>query len=247
MTFLDIYINGIIRTAELGGVWYIVGLFFIVISGYLLGSINSAIIISKVKHGDDIRNFGSGNAGMTNVLRTYGKGDAVLTLLGDMLKIAIAVILARVLCGEEGAYLAGLFGVVGHILPIYYKFRGGKGVVAAATSILIIDWQIFLLLLGLFVIIVAISRYVSLGSIVCGLAYPALVQAKAVFIAQRPATPIMLLFALFIGIMLLVTHRENLKRIMNKKENKISFSKKEKEMKKYLEPDGTIKYDNKGK
>lgn len=249
MTLMDILINGIIRTTELGGVWYIGGLFFIVVSAYLLGSINSAIIISKAKHGDDIRNHGSGNAGMTNILRTYGKTDAVLTLIGDMLKIAVAVFIARLLCGEEGAYLAGLFGVVGHILPIYYKFRGGKGVVATATAILIIDWQIFLLLLGLFVIIVAISRYVSLGSVVCGISYPALVQAKILFVSkgEMPPTPIMLLFALFVGVLLLVTHRENLKRIMNKKENKISFSKKEKETKKFIEPVGSIKFDGKDK
>ena len=233
MDFMKIYVDGIIRTNELGGIWYMGGLLIIIITAYLLGSINSAIIISRVKHNDDIRNHGSGNAGMTNVLRTYGKGDAVLTLLGDMLKIAIAVFIARMLCGEEGAYLAGLFGIVGHILPIYYKFKGGKGVIAAATTILIIDWQIFLLLFGLFVIVVAISRYVSLGSVICGIAYPALVQTKIIFVSggEMLPTPIMMLFALFVGLMLIITHRENIKRIMSRKENKISFSKKEKETK----------------
>ena len=189
MDFMKIYVDGIIRTNELGGIWYMGGLLIIIITAYLLGSINSAIIISRVKHNDDIRNHGSGNAGMTNVLRTYGKGDAVLTLLGDMLKIAIAVFIARMLCGEEGAYLAGLFGIVGHILPIYYKFKGGKGVIAAATTILIIDWQIFLLLFGLFVIVVAISRYVSLGSVICGIAYPALVQTKIIFVSGGEMLP----------------------------------------------------------
>ena len=249
MDFMKIYVDGIIRTNELGGIWYMGGLLIIIITAYLLGSINSAIIISRVKHNDDIRNHGSGNAGMTNVLRTYGKGDAVLTLLGDMLKIAIAVFIARMLCGEEGAYLAGLFGIVGHILPIYYKFKGGKGVIAAATTILIIDWQIFLLLFGLFVIVVAISRYVSLGSVICGIAYPALVQTKIIFVSggEMLPTPIMMLFALFVGLMLIITHRENIKRIMSRKENKISFSKKEKETKKYLEPEGTIKYNSKDK
>ena len=249
MNINDIYINGWIVSAKIGGLWYFAGLFAIMVIAYLLGSINSAIIISKVKHNDDIRKHGSGNAGMTNVLRTYGKIDAVLTLLGDMLKIVIAVVIARFLCGEEGAYLAGLFGVIGHILPIYYGFKGGKGVVAAATTILIIDWQIFLVLFALFALIVAIWRYVSLGSVICGIVYPALVNYKILIITENtaPPTPIMLLFPLFIAIMLIYTHRTNIKRIMNKTENKIIFGKKNRENKKYLEPDGTIKYTGKEK
>ncbi|MDD2269511.1 MAG: glycerol-3-phosphate 1-O-acyltransferase PlsY [Eubacteriales bacterium] len=249
MGFNDIYINGWIISSKIGGLWYFAGLLVVVVIAYLLGSINSAIIISKVKYKDDIRKHGSGNAGMTNILRTYGKKDAVLTLLGDMLKIAVAVFIARLLCGEEGAYLAGLFGVIGHIFPIYYKFRGGKGVVASATTILTIDWQIFLVLLGLFVIIVAIWRYVSLASVVSGIVYPALVNLKVLVMTNHtaPPTPIMLLFPLFVAIMLIVTHRENIKRIMNRTENKIIFGKKNRENKKYLEPEGTIKYDGKDK
>ena len=106
-----------------------------------------------------------------------------------------------------------------------------------------------LLFFCIFVIVVAISRYVSLGSVICGIAYPALVQTKIIFVSggEMLPTPIMMLFALFVGLMLIITHRENIKRIMSRKENKISFSKKEKETKKYLEPEGTIKYNSKDK
>ena len=150
------------------------------------------------------------------------------------------------LFGKEGAYLASLLSIIGHIAPAYYKFKGGKGVIATATTILIIDWQIFLILLALFVIIVAISRYISLGSIVCGLVYPGLVYYKTIytFIGQPPSV-IMLIFPMFVGIMLLFTHRENIKRIMNKKENKFTLRKKDADLKKYMEPDDSLKFTDK--
>ena len=117
------------------------------IASYLLGSINSAIIISKAFYGEDIRNHGSGNAGLTNMLRTYSKGAAGLTLLGDMLKTTIAVLITAFLLGfnyKNGislspyCYMAGLAAVIGHIFPIYYGFKGGKGVLATATMALIV-------------------------------------------------------------------------------------------------------------
>ncbi|MBR5817153.1 MAG: glycerol-3-phosphate acyltransferase, partial [Clostridia bacterium] len=109
----------------------------VIVSSYLLGSVNTAIVVSKTLYRDDIRKHGSGNAGLTNMLRTYGKGAAGLTLLGDLLKTAIAVLIAAVFWGFNYVggistslgfcYIAGLFAVVGHIFPIYYKFKGGKG------------------------------------------------------------------------------------------------------------------------
>ena len=116
-------------------------------SGYLLGSINPSIIFSRLLHHDDIRNHGSGNAGMTNVLRTYGKKSAFLTLAGDTLKTALAVFVGGLCFGfgyvggiatGEAPYIAGLFAVVGHIYPAYYKLKGGKGVLVTATMALIL-------------------------------------------------------------------------------------------------------------
>ena len=114
-----------------------------IVSAYLLGSLNSAIIISRVLYKDDIRRYGSGNAGLTNMLRTYGLKAAGLTLLGDVMKNVIAIFIAAILFGfnyvggisaHDGfCYVAGLFAILGHIFPVYYKFKGGKGVLSVAT------------------------------------------------------------------------------------------------------------------
>ena len=154
---------------------------------YLLGSINTAIVISKVFYHDDIRKYGSGNAGLTNMLRTYGKGAAGLTLLGDMLKTALAILFTGCLFGfhymggislNDGyCYMAGLFAVVGHVFPIYYGFKGGKGVLVTATMALILTPIPFLFLLAIFIIVVALSKYVSLGSVTAAVLYPVAVNA----------------------------------------------------------------------
>lgn len=99
----------------------------LIAAGYFAGSMNFAIMISKEKYGDDIRKYGSGNAGMTNMIRVYGKKAGLLTLLGDSLKTSAVVLLGRFLAGESGAYIAGLFCVLGHIAPVWYKFKGEKG------------------------------------------------------------------------------------------------------------------------
>ena len=130
-------------------------LFVVLCASYLLGSINSAILISRVIYKDDIRTHGSGNGGMTNMLRTFGGKAALLTLAGDLGKTAIAISLAGLVFGFgyvagisicEFCYLAGLFAVLGHIFPIYYKFKGGKGVLVTSTMALILTPIPFLML-----------------------------------------------------------------------------------------------------
>ena len=158
--------------------FYITFISFILISmisAYLLGSINSAIIVSKLLYRDDIRKHGSGNPGLTNMFRTYGKGGAGLTLLGDVSKNVLAILIAGILFGfnyvggisdSDGyCYMAGLFAIVGHMFPLYYKFKGGKGVLSTATVALILAPIPFAILFALFALIVAISKYVSLGSV----------------------------------------------------------------------------------
>jgi glycerol-3-phosphate acyltransferase PlsY len=113
---------------------------------------NFALVISKLKYGDDIRKYGSGNAGMTNMMRTYGKAAAGLTLLGDALKAVVSAVIGYISLGEYGAYIAGLFCILGHMFPIYYKFKGGKGVVTVAISILMCDPLVFLILFILFIL-----------------------------------------------------------------------------------------------
>lgn len=216
-----------------------------IIAGYLLGSINSAIIISKTLYHDDIRKHGSGNAGMTNMLRTYGLSAAALTLLGDMLKTAIAIVIGSLLggfsyiggislgtlyCELPLNYLAGLFAVIGHILPIYYGFRGGKGVLCTATLALILTPIEFLILLAVFVLMVYLTKYVSVGSVSVAVLYPVAVHGhiNVIFNAKDAQNGVMALITILIAIIIVYCHRENLKRVSMGTERKISIGGKKK-------------------
>lgn len=205
---------------------------------YLLGSVNSAIIVSKVLYRDDIRKYGSGNAGMTNMLRTFGKKAAVLTLLGDVLKTVIAVFVGAFFLGFQyaksfslgfGSYLAALFCILGHVFPVYYRFKGGKGVLCTATAIAILSPITFGILLLVFAIIVGFTKYVSLGSIMCAMMYP-LFLFKSLQVATGGGTPLgyMLLISFSIAGLLVWCHRTNIGRLMRGEENKLSFKKKDK-------------------
>ncbi|MBP3370690.1 MAG: glycerol-3-phosphate 1-O-acyltransferase PlsY [Clostridia bacterium] len=190
---------------------------------YLLGSINFAIIISGRQYKQDIRQFGSKNAGMTNMMRTYGKKAAAYTLIGDALKAVVACLIGRALLGHLGAYIAGLFCIVGHIFPVFYKFKGGKGVVTTAISILMCDPFVFLALIILFVIIVAGTKYISLGSVICVMLYPLLLDSFSRFFLHQP-TPYTV-FAIIIAVLVVVKHWANIKRLLQGKESKFSFKK----------------------
>ena len=213
-----------------------------VVFSYLFGSINSAIIISKLLYHDDIRKHGSGNAGMTNMLRTYGTGAAGLTLVGDMLKSALAIIVAAVffgfnyapgaICLQDFCYVAGLCAVIGHIYPIYYGFKGGKGVLSTATVALILTPLPFLFLFVIFVIIVAISKYVSLGSVTVAMLYPVVFNGFCIVFYGRTdtgktLTPALgVLCIIIIAITIVFKHLGNLQRISDRTERKISFKRK---------------------
>ena len=200
---------------------------------YLLGSVNFALVISKAFYHDDIRKYGSGNAGMTNMLRTYGKVAAAGTLLCDMLKAVVSVLLGQLLYNAFGigGYLAGLFCVLGHIFPVFFKFKSGKGVATVAAMVLTLDPICFLILITLFVLIVATTKFVSLGSVVCCMFYPILTYKIAVsgISGWGAGFPVLISFA--VAAVVIFMHRSNIKRLMNHTENKISFSKKSKEKK----------------
>ncbi|MBQ8344809.1 MAG: glycerol-3-phosphate 1-O-acyltransferase PlsY [Clostridia bacterium] len=198
----------------------------IAIAAYLLGSINFAIIISNRQFHEDIRSFGSKNAGATNMMRTYGKKAAALTFAGDALKAAVAAIIGYAIWGQMGAYVAGLFCVLGHMFPIYYRFRGGKGVVTTAISVLMCSPFVFLCCITIFLIIAIGTKYVSLASVMSAFFYPILLyKLPAPFGAAGTAFP---LFALLIMLLIVLKHRENLVRLWQGKENKFSFGKKDK-------------------
>ena len=240
---MSIFNTGLLYEFNFTEVWqvYAAQIAFIIIAiaaSYLLGSINSAIIVSKLLYKDDIRKYGSGNAGMTNMLRTYGMGAAGLTLLGDVLKTLIAITFTALLFGfrynhgislNDGyCYMAGLFAVLGHVFPIYYGFRGGKGVLVTAAMALLLTPIPFLILISIFAIIVIISKYVSLGSVTVAILYPVVVNfyVKYVFASNPPG--IMMLCLIILAIFIVWCHRENLKRISNRTERKISIGGKKK-------------------
>ena len=207
---------------------------------YLLGQLNFAIIISKKKFGVDVRDYGSGNGGTTNMLRTFGLKAAGLTLLGDLMKTAISIVIGSVLggfsylggisvgglyCDLPLNYIAGFFAVIGHILPIYHGFKGGKGVLCTATLALILTPIEFAILLLVFIGLVAFTKYVSLGSVTVACLYPVVVYGhyKVIFPANAATNGVMMLILILLATLIVYCHRENLKRISNGTERKISI------------------------
>ena len=195
----------------------------ILIAGYLLGSINLSIILSSKYYKDDIRRHGSGNAGMTNVMRTYGKKMAIITFAGDFLKAVVASLVGRLVLGYHGAMIAGFFCFLGHIFPCYYRFKGGKGVVTATAMILMTNPVVCLILFILFVVIVAITKYISAGSVICLLVYPVLLHNIYNGFMGLPV-----LIAFVMGLLCAFAHRENLKRIFKGEERRFTFKVKDK-------------------
>ncbi len=195
---------------------------------YLLGSLNFAIIISGKQYRQDIRQFGSKNAGMTNMMRTYGKKAAGLTLLGDALKAVASCLIGYALIGQYGAYFAGLFCILGHMFPVYYRFRGGKGVVTAAITILMCNPIVFLILIIIFVIIVLATKFISLGSVVCVMLYPIIldrIERSTLLHENPPEGCPYVIFAILIMLLVVLKHRENIIRLYHGQESKFSFKK----------------------
>jgi glycerol-3-phosphate acyltransferase PlsY len=212
------------------GVFYLI-VALLVIGAYLLGSLNFAVIISRLKFGEDIRTKGSGNAGATNMSRTYGKAAGVFTLLGDVMKTVVPVLAAKLLVGDTFGYLVGLSCAVGHAFPCYYRFKGGKGVAVTAAIVLVMEPMVFLLLLVIFAVIVAATKYVSLGSVITACIMPILLN-NFVAIKYDIKGHLGIFFAILNAVLVVFLHRENIKRLYQGKENKFSFKKKEKQSKK---------------
>lgn len=228
MMFTNIWNNGFLSQlvfAKASSLYIAVGVSMIICiaAGYLLGSINASIIISGKLFKDDIRRHGSGNAGMTNVMRTYGKKMAVITFAGDFLKAVVSTLIGRAFFGYYGALLAGFFCFLGHIFPCYYRFKGGKGVVTAAAMILMTDPLVCLILFALFVLIVWLTKYISAGSVICLLLYPVILNN---LYTEFLGFPVLCAFAM--GLLCAFAHRENLKRIFKGEENKFTFKVKDK-------------------
>lgn len=202
-------------------------LFPVMLVGYFCGCLNGAIMASKLFYREDVREHGSGNAGLTNFYRTYGAKHALLVILCDMGKAVAAAgfaVLYLRLMGAPAAdgldvyakYFAGLFCLLGHMFPVTEHFKGGKGILCCATLLLCLDWRIALPAWGLFVVIVLLTRYVSLGSICAAISFP--ITTHLAFADLYPDVISLLMAALVIW-----AHRENIKRLLRGTENKFHF------------------------
>lgn len=220
-------------------------IFLTALVAYLLGSVNSSILITRLfGQKTDIRQMGSGNAGATNVLRSVGRLAAALTFVCDFLKCVLAVVAGRAIFSyffqipaidpmvieQTGAYIAGIVCILGHIYPLYFGFRGGKGVVTSIAMIMIIDWRVSLIVWAAFFIAVICSKMVSLGSL-CGAGiYPFATFFLTYFYDYHSSATVPLSYVVvatissfIIGCIIFVKHRANIKRILDGTEKKISL------------------------
>lgn len=222
----------------------IISFFAVILIGYLLGSLNFGVIISKVFYNDDVRKHGSKGAGMTNMLRTYGKIPAAATFLGDGLKAVLAVYIGALFLGRHntvfvregvayigyaGMYVGGLASIIGHAFPVYYGFKGGKSVAATFFMVLCTEPFIALICLAIFIIIVAGTKFVSLGSIMSVVVYPLILNRMTGYGMHN-------VIAIFIMLLVVYLHKANITRLVNGVENKINLKSRKK--------DNTNKTDN---
>lgn len=198
---------------------------------YILGSLNFAIICSRLFRGEDVREHGSGGAGLTNYARNYGAGKSfIIVIIGDMGKCLLAVWLTRYLfrdslvndvnVAELMKYLAGLFVLIGHIYPVFFGFKGGKGVLSTGALMLAFDWRVFLIAVSVFLLVSIATRFVSLGSLI-----GVFTLIPLVFIFHRTDSLVWVytLSTGLIWVVVLIAHRANIKRLFNGTETKFSL------------------------
>ena len=190
--------------------------------GYLLGNISSGVLIGKAFGVKDIRKVGSGNAGTTNVLRNLGWLPSVLTLICDCLKGFVACLVGRRLGGDLGMMIGGLASILGHDFPVFFGFKGGKGIATSLGVILSMNPLLALALLIVQIIAVALTRYMSVASLITTVAFPIL---TALLFRRHESYLIFVLFAIAMSALSLFGHRGNIKRLLNGEENKLDFKK----------------------
>ena len=203
------------------------------IIAYLIGSINFSVLISKKMAGFDVREKGSGNAGTTNMLRSFGKKAAEITLICDILKGVISIVIAIIvgniaknLDRELLLQIAGIAVVLGHTFPIFFGFKGGKGVATSLGVLLISNWQIGLICLVFAVVLMALTRMVSLGSCAAAVLFPVLtlfINQHYTVLTDGKSGRVYFVYSVILAIIVLYNHRSNIKRILNGTENKLSF------------------------
>lgn len=202
----------------------------IAIIAYAIGSINFSVIISRKYAGFDVREKGSGNAGTTNMLRSVGKKAAAITLICDILKgvisILIAVIIGNIVKNADKALLvqiAGIAVVLGHTFPIFFDFKGGKGVATSLGVLLMTNWQIGLICLVFAIVIMACTKMVSMGSVGAAILFPILTLFISNHFIVGASGFKYFFYSIILAGLVAFNHRENIKRILNGTENKLSF------------------------
>jgi len=193
------------------------------IAAYLLGSVNMGILLSQILMRRDVRKGGSGNAGATNMARTFGMGMGVATFVGDTLKTVASMLLGFYLGGETGRAIAGMGCLLGHCFPLFFGFRGGKGVSVAAAIALVLDWKLFLVLIAVFFFVFfVINRTVSLCSIICAVAFPI-----CIFAMGLNTVPAVTVLGFFATALVIFMHRSNIQRLLNHTEPKFHAKRRE--------------------
>ena len=205
----------------------------VAVIAYLIGSVNFSILISKKMAGFDVREKGSGNAGTTNMLRSIGKKAAAITLICDILKgvisIAIAIIVGNIVKNIDKELLlqiAGIAVVLGHTFPIFFGFKGGKGVATSLGVLLMSNWQIGLICLVFAIVLMALTRMVSLGSCAAAVLFPVLtlfINQHYTVLTDGKNGRVYFVYSVILAIIVLYNHRSNIKRILSGTENKLSF------------------------
>ena len=205
------------------------------IIAYCIGSINFSVILSKKMAGFDVREKGSGNAGSTNMLRSVGKKAAALTLICDILKgiisIIIAIIIGNIVSDSNKELLlqiAGIAVVIGHTFPIFFQFKGGKGVATSLGILLMSNWKIGLICLVFALVLMILTKMVSLGSCAAAVLYPVLtlfINDSYTVLTKGKSGSTYFIYSIILAVIVLYNHRTNIKRLLNGTENKISFKK----------------------
>lgn len=203
----------------------------VAIIAYLMGSVNFSILISKKMAGFDVREKGSGNAGTTNMLRSVGKKAAAITLICDILKgvvsIVIAIIVGNIVKNLDRELLlqiAGIAVVIGHTFPIFFGFKGGKGVATSLGVLLMSNWQIGLICLVFALVLMVLTRMVSLGSCGAAVLFPVLtlfINQHYTVLTEGKSGRVYFVYSVILAIIVLYNHRSNIKRILNGTENKL--------------------------
>lgn len=218
---------------------YIAAVAAVLLAAYIVGSLNSAIITVFLLKREDIREHGSNNAGLTNVYRCFGAGCAAATLIADLAKGFIVVYGTKLVLFASGLFsaeehdvttvclLSSVFAVLGHVFPIFYKFKGGKGILVGATCSLAINPIIFVLGLLTMIIAVALTKYISIGSIACCLGFPLFILAAEYFSGGISDNILIhMLLAGLMGILCIIRHASNIKRLVEHTENKFTLKRK---------------------